>query len=92
MSKIYRLKAGDLVVQRPYKIGVIPNWVMFYKINDGSIILDSHVITEPMLTPVTIEIDDVQLQDLLFKIRTIHNNHNLDYKLGTQVKLVDNFL
>ncbi|PRX54408.1 hypothetical protein CLV81_2809 [Flagellimonas meridianipacifica] len=89
MNETYKIRAKDLVVQQPNKVGITPNWVMSYTLRNDIFRLESNLRTESVPSIVTIQIDSSQLQYLISTIRAVHNNQRLSYELGTHVILVD---
>lgn len=89
MKKTYKAESRDIVVHKDCKVGPTPNWIMFYEIKKDVIRLDSHMILEPDLIPITVQIDEKQLAKLISLIREIHQNPFLKYELGTQVELIE---
>lgn len=89
MKNTYRAEPRDIVIHRAYKVGPVPDWIMFYEIKKDVIRLDSNMIMESTLTPITVQIDEGQLSKLISKVREIHQNPFLKYELGTQVELIE---
>jgi len=89
MKKTYRAETRDIAIHQDYKVGHTPNWIMYYEIKKDVIRLESHMIQEPDLIPIIIEIDEKQLDKLISLICEIHQNPYLKYELGTQVELIE---